>query len=269
MALSETSPAPTKPEVRGAARAPRSLIPITARELVEWTYAVQRAQGVRELSLEPRGSSQTGIVIDRLVEYAALGCKIDRSGNAVALWGETKCHEDAMTVHGAVRTLPRPIQDLLIEHGVHRQAPDWNPKIFPFACIPVRGNGGKPKGIYLNSGNKRIGSEITYVGDWPSRDFAIAAQTAGEENKRLWADAENWPPVRIRRRKSQMVAQHNWCDEPFHRCADEVLARARGVYRQWYEGLQALHDGFEVAGRRGLTRYRLAGLGAAYEPWRA
>src|SRR5688572_16842181 len=47
-------------------------IPITARELVEWSYAVRRAQYVREITLEPAGRSQTGIVVDLLTEYAAL-----------------------------------------------------------------------------------------------------------------------------------------------------------------------------------------------------
>jgi hypothetical protein len=272
MALSETFPdfrPQIMPEIIPAARTTRSLIPITARELVEWTYAEQGAQGVRELSLEPQGRSQTGVVADILTEYAALGCKIDRSGNAVAMWGETKCHEDAITVHGAVRELPRRTQELLIENGRQRQAPDWNPKTFPFTCVPVRGNGGKPKGIYLNSGNKQVGSEIAYQGDWPSRDFAMEARIAGEAHKGLWADPSNWPAMRIRRRDRPMAADHNWSGEPFRRCADEVLARARSVYRQWYEGLRALCDGLEAAGPRGLARYRIAGLGAAYEPWRA
>ena len=260
MALSETFP---------AARATRSLIPITARELVEWTYAVQRAQGVRELSLEPQGYSQTGIVVDRLLEYASLGCKIDRSGNAVAMWGETKCHEDAITVHFAVREFPRRTQELLIDHGRQRQAPDWSPKTFPLSCIPVQGNGGKPKGIYLNSGNKRVGSEITYVGDWPSRDFATAARIAGDTHKRLWADPGNWPSVRVRRRERQMAAEHSWSDEAFRRCADEVSQRAREIYRQWYEGLWSLREAMEAAGPDGLARYRIAGLGAPFEPWRA
>ena len=270
MALSEVFPPESSKIIERPGRKTASTkIPITARELVEWTYAVQRAQGVRDITLEPQGRSQTGIVVDLMTEYAALGCKIDRSGNAVAMWGETKCHEDAITVHGAVRDLRWRTQELLIEHGRQRQVPDWSPKTFPLACVPVRGNGGKPKGIYLNSGNKRVGSEITYVGDWPSRDFAVEARIAGDAHKRLWADPANWPAMRIRRRERQMAAEHSWCDEPFRRCADEVLALAREVYRQWYEGLRALRDGLEAAGLRGLARYRIAGLGAAYEPWRA
>jgi hypothetical protein len=272
MALSEVFPPETSKTIERPGRKTRiarTLIPITARELVEWTYAVQRAQAVREITLEPAGRSQTGIVVDLLTEYAALGCKIDRSGNAVAMWGETKCHEDAITVHHAVSDLPWRTQMLLIDQGRQRQAPDWSPKTFPLTCVPVRGNGGKPKGIYLGSGNKHVGSEISYEGDWPSRDIAKEAGIAVEAHKRLWADPANWPAVRVRRREQPSVAQHAWSDEPFRRCADEVLERAREIYRQWYDGLRLLRNRLDWDGPRGLARYRIAGLGAAYEPWRA
>ena len=99
MALSETIRPGT---VLSARRATSARMPITARELVEWTYAVQRAQGVPELTLEQQGRSQTGIVVDRMIEFAQLGCKVDVSSNAAAIWGEARYHEDAMTVHAIV-----------------------------------------------------------------------------------------------------------------------------------------------------------------------
>jgi hypothetical protein len=244
-------------------------IPITARELVEWTYAVQRAHNVREITLEPAGRSQTGIVVDLLTEYAALGCKIDRSGNAAAIWGETRCHEDALAVHDAVEGLLPRQRFLLIEHGRHRSAPDWRPKLFPLRCVPVAGNRGNPKGIYLNSGNKQVGCEIAFEGDWPSREFADEAKRAAEAHKRAWEDPENWPSVRTRRRSQPTVAQHNWADEPFRRYADEVIALARQTYTEWYDALWALWGHVETAGSRGIRHYRISDLGAACEPWRA
>lgn len=271
MALSETFP----PDI--AARAPRSLIPITARELVEWTYAVQRAQGVPEQYLEPQGRSQTGIVVDRMIEFAHLGCKIDVSSNAANVWGETRCHEDALTVHAVVTGCDRdgrpwlePRQRfLLIEHGRSRSVPDWQPKIFPFRCVPVSGNRGNAKGIYLNSGNRHVGCEITYEGDWPSRQMATEARADAEAHKAAWSDPDNWPVVRTRRRQQPTVAQHNWIEEPFRRCADEVIAAARQTYAEWYEALWSLCDALDLAGRRGLQRYRISDLGASGQPWRA
>jgi hypothetical protein len=236
MALSDTFPAPTKPQIRPTAT--RSLIPITARELVEWTYAVQRAQGVPELSLEPQGRSQTGIVVDRMIEFAQLGCRVDVSSSAAAIWGEAHCDEDAMTVHGIVEGLPARKRDLLIRQGLLRSAPEWDPMILPLRCVPVPGRKGKPKGIYAHHGKTHIGSEITYEGDWPDRVTEALARAA-------------------------------WPDGPRLRCADEVIEYARAVYGDWSEALASLRDWFAAAGKRGLRRYRIESLGAAREPWRA
>lgn len=284
MALSEVFPAPKIENETGKSRFVRTRptrIPITARELVEWTYAVQRAQGVPELSLEPQASSQTGAVVDRLLDFAALGCKIDVSSNAAARWGETRCHEDALTVHGIIEAwrplLPNgklgpltPAATSLIEHGRHRSAPDWQPKIFPLRCVPVQGSAGKPRGLYLGSGRLHVGSEIAYEGDWPSRDIADQYRAALNPHMRQWGDESNWPPAARRRRSERpMCVEHDWAPAPWRRCADEVRQRARDEYRAWYEALWALCDGLEAAGPRGLQRYRIADLGAEYEPWRA
>jgi hypothetical protein len=271
MALSETFPSTRTANKTGVScfvpRAP-SRVPITARELVDWTYAVQRAQGVPELSLEPQGRSQTGAVVDGLLDFAALGCKVDISSNAAARWGETRCHEDAITVHSLVQHLSPRQRFLLIEHGKARCIPEWEPKIFPLRCVPVQGSAGKPRGLYLGSGRLHVGSEITYEGDWPSRDVADAHRAAADAHKRQWADESNWPPA-VRRRRSErpMSVEHDWSPEPWRRCEDEVLQRAREEYRAWYEALWALCDGLEASGPRGLQRYRITALGAACEPW--
>lgn len=276
MALSETFPTTKSttniPRNMPAKRARPAKVPISAVELVEWTYAVQRAQGAPDIeNYLGRNGCQTGIVVDRLIAYAQLGCEVDISSNAANVWGETRCHEDALTVHHAVLQLPWRQQELLIEHGRTRRAPDWQPKTFPLQCVPVMGNGGRPKGLYLGSGNRLVGCEVSYEGDWPSRDFAEEAKIAGEAHKRLWSEPKNWPAARVarlRRRETPSVVQHNWSDEPFRRCADEVILRAREIYQQWYEALWALCDGLEAAGLHSLSRYRIASLGAAYEPWR-
>ena len=169
MALSETFRIP-------AARATRSLIPITARELIEWTYAVQRAQGVPELSLEAPGRSQTGIVVDRMIEFAHLGCRVDVSSNAAAIWGEARCDEDAILVHEIVQAMPVKKRALLIRHGLLRSAPEWNPMILPLRCVPVPGRKGAHKGIYAPKSNRQIGTVVTYEGDWPDRDTAARAR---------------------------------------------------------------------------------------------
>jgi hypothetical protein len=261
MALSETFRNP-------AARATRSLIPITARKLVEWTYAVQRAQGVRELTLEPQGRSQTGAVVDRLVDYAALGCRVDVSSNAAAVWGETRCHEDAITVHSIVQAMQPRQRFLLIEHSSQRSAPDWQPKIFPLRCVPVMGRRGSERGIYLGSGRNRVGHELTYEGDWPSRDAADDHKIAADAHMRLWADQGNWPATRRRRSQLPEVAEHDWSPQPYRRCADEVLRRAREEYSAWYEALLALSGGLEASGPHRLQRYRITALGAACQPWK-
>ena len=226
---------------RGNARS----TPITARELVEWTYAAQRAQGVRQPSVEPQGRSQTGIVVDRMIEFAQLGCAVDVSGNAAAIWGEATCDEDAMTVHGIVDRMRRnargPLSTgaaLLIKHGTMRSTPAWSPMIMPLRCVSVPGRKGKPKGIYAHHGKTQIGSAITYEGDWPDRVTAAMAR-------------EGWP------------------EGPHLRCADDVIGYARAVYRDWIEALASLCDRLEAARGRSLRRYCVHGLGAEYEPWLA
>ena len=243
MALSEIF-APTKPEIRPAATS--SLIPITARELVEWTYTVQRAQGVRQPTLESPGRSQTGIVVDRMIEFAQLGCKVDVSSNAAEIWGEAKCDEDAITVHEIVREMPFRKRALLIEHGSLRSTPEWNPLIIPLRCVAVPGSKGKPKGIYSKS-NHLIGHEVTYEGDWPDRVTAAA-------NRAAWQNDPNAV----------------WRDAPVLRCADEVIAHARAVYRTWTQALAALADWLNGTSNPGrLRRYRIHGVGAPMEPWRS
>lgn len=268
MALSEAFPPESSKTIERPGRKTVSTkIPITARELVEWTYAVQRAQGVRDITLEPQGRSQTGIVVDRMTEYRALGCKIDRSSNAASVWGETRCHEDAITVHSTVAMMHPRQRFLLIDHGKRRSIPEWSPKLFPLRCVPVMGKRGSGRGLYLGSGRELVGHEITYEGDWPDCDLAARHQAAAEEHKRVWSDQHNWPVARRRRCNRPMVVEHEWSPEPYRRCADEVLQRARDEYRTWYDGLWTLCDGLEAAGMRGLSRYRVSGIGAACEPW--
>ena len=224
MALSETFT---------ATRATRSLIPITARELVEWTYAVQLAhRGGEVVTGHGSGMSQTGLVIERLL----LGCTIDTSRGGSGMWGTVHCDEDALTVHGMVEGMPHRERRLLIEHGELRKTPEWAPRIAPLRCVPVQGRKGKPKGIYSHHGKTQIGSEVTYEGDWPDRVTAAFARTAWPEGPRL-------------------------------RCADEVIGYARAVYSEWIEALASLCDRLVLAGKRGLRRYRVHGLGAEYEPW--
>jgi hypothetical protein len=228
MALSET--------FRDAVR-PR--MPITARELVEWTYAVQRAQGVPEPSLEPQGRSQTAIVVDRMIEFAQLGCKVDVSSGAAAIWGEARCDEDAMVVHEIVRGMPVARRALLIQHGLQRSAPEWNPVIMPLRCIPVPGRKGANRGIYARQNNNRpIGTVVTYAGDWPDRKTAALARA-------------HWPE-----------------GEPHLRCAEEVIEHARAVYLEWIIGLLEVEDWLDGQSQYyQLRRYVVHGLGAATHPW--
>jgi hypothetical protein len=230
MALSESFP---------AAHATRSRMPITARELVEWTYAVQRAQGVPEPSLEPQGRSQTGIVVDRMLEFAQLGCKVDVSSNAAAIWGEARCDEDAMVVHEIVRGMPVTRRALLIQHGLHRSAPEWNPMIMPLRCVPVRGRKGANKGIYARERNNMpMGTVVTYVGDWPDCKTAALARA-------------HWPE-----------------GEPHLRCAEEVIEHARTVYLDWIMGLMEVEDWLDGESQYyQLRRYVVRGLGAPSHPW--
>jgi hypothetical protein len=227
------------------ARTTRSLIPITARELVEWTYAVQRAQGVPDLSLEPQGRSQTGIVVDRMIEVAQLGCRVDVSSKAAAIWGESLCDEDAIAVHGIVQGMAFRKRALLINHGSLRSMPEWDPLIMPLRCVPVPGRKGKPKGIFSKS-NNLIGHEVTYEGDWP--DHATAAG-----NRAAWC----------------AQSSSAWRDPPILRCAEEVIAYARAVYSEWVDGLATLADWLDGTSRHHrLRRYRVHGVGASLEPWR-
>jgi hypothetical protein len=226
-------------EVFRAAHTARSRMPITARELVEWTYAVQRAQGVPEPSLEPQGRSQTGIVVDRMLEFAQLGCKVDVSSNTAAIWGEARCDEDAIVVHEIVRDMPVEKRALLIQHGLHRSAPEWNPVILPLRCVPVPGRKGANKGIYARERNNMpVGTVVTYVGDWPDRETAALARA-------------QWPE-----------------GEPHLRCAEEVIEHARRVYLDWIEGLQTVEGCLDSDSRfHCLRRYFVRGLGAPTHPW--
>lgn len=212
----------------------RALIPITARALVEWTYAVQIPHRGGSAIAGGANISQTGLVIERLL----LGCTVDRNGGGAApCWGVMHCDEDALTVHGIAEGLRPRDRRLLISYAELRSTPDWNPLIMPLRCVPVPGRKGQPKGIYAHHGKTQIGCEISYEGDWPSRAMADRIRAA-------------------------------WPEAPRLRCADEIIAHARQAYQQWYEALWALCDGLEAAGRRGLRRYRIQGLGAVYEPWR-
>jgi hypothetical protein len=235
MALSETFPA----EIVRPTRAARSRMPITARELVEWTYAVQRAQGVPEPSLELQGRSQTGIVVDRMIEFAQLGCKVDVSSNAAVIWGEARCDEDAIVVHEIVRAMPVARRALLIRHGLHRSAPEWNPMIMPLRCVPVPGRKGANKGIYTRqNSNRPIGTAVTYAGDWPDRVTAALARARWREG------------------------------EPHLRCAEEVIEHARSVYLDWIMGLMELEEWLNgESPYYQLHRYVVRGLGTPTHPW--
>ena len=193
MALSETVPA----KVVAPERAAWPRVPITARELVEWTYAVQRAQGVPEPTLEPQGRSQTGLVVDRMIEFAQLGCRVDVSSKAAERWGEARCDEDAIVVHEIVRGMPVERRALLIRHGLQRSAPEWNPMIMPLRCVPVPGRKGANKGIYARKTNNRpIGTVVTYTGDWPDRETAALARAH-------WPEGEPHPPSGARCRAAR------------------------------------------------------------------
>ena len=254
MALIEPTHETTVPMHKPARPAHKSRqtvrIPITMRELVEWTYAEQRPDQTFDPLVETMERSQTGIVVDRLLEFAALGCEIDVSSKAGYIWGETRCHEDSLAVHAAVRELRWRQRQLLITHGRSRSAPDWSPKIFPLSCRPAPGKLGRPKGIYAKSGNKHIGSELIYEGDWPDAGFALRARQAAETNRRLWG-------------------RHKWQDEPFGRCADLVIERAREQYSEWCEALEALQDCLDYSRYHILSRYRISGLGVPRWPWKA
>ena len=240
MALSEVFTPESSKTIERPVRKPASTkIPITARELVEWTYAVQRAQGVPDIYAERQEWSQTGIVIGRLIDFAHLGCRVDVSSNAAAIWGEARCDEDAIIVHEIVERLSPKQRGLLFRHGLLRSAPEWNPMIMPLRCVPVPGRKGKPKGIYSRS-NNLVGHEVAYEGDWPDRYTAARARA-------------HWP-----------------AGERHLRCAEDVIEYARAVYSDWVEALASLAGWLNLGSRHYcLRRYRVHGLGAEHEPWRA
>jgi hypothetical protein len=198
---------------------------------------VQGAQGVYEPTLELQGRSQTGIVVDRMIEFAQLGCRVDVSSNAAAIWGEARCDEDAITVHEIVQAMPLRARALLIRHGALRSTPEWDPLIIPLRCVAVAGRKGKPKGIYSRS-NHLVGHEVAYEGDWPNRETAAMARA-------------HWPR-----------------GERHLRCAEEVIEYARAVYLDWVEALASLTNWLDGANRHHrLRRYRVHGVGAPLEPW--
>jgi hypothetical protein len=128
---------------------------------------------------------------------------------------------------------------LLIQHGLHRGAPEWNPMIMPLRCVPVRGRKGANKGIYARQNNNRqIGTVVTYVGDWPDRETAARARA-------------HWPE-----------------GEPHLRCAEEVIEHARTVYLDWIMGLMEVEDWLDGESQYyQLRRYVVRGLGAPTHPW--
>lgn len=252
MALSEAFP-PTRSTQNIPRNIParRATEAITAVDLVNWTYAEQKPHKGGEMMMSNAGGiSQTGIVIEQLLR----GCMVDTSASGSGLWGSVHCQDDALTVHGITETLPGCKRALLIRYGEARCAPDWQPMIMPLRKVPVPGRKGQPRGIYKRNGKTRIATEMTFEGDWPDRATADRERAAWRAHCR---DME------------EQGVKHDWRPWPTLRCADEVIANARQVYREWYEALWALCDGLEAAGRRGLTKYRIAALGASYEPWRA
>lgn len=252
MALSETFPAERSSVIerpRRKAHIAPSRIPITVRALLEWTYAEQKPHKGGDSGMSNAGGiSQTGIVIERLL----LGCSIDTSGGGSRLWGSVYCDDDALTVHGIVEMLPGHLRGLLIQCGEQRSAPDWQPLIMPLRQVPVPGRKGQPRGIYKQDGKTRVGTEMTFEGDWPDRATA-------EREYAAWLD--NCHDLEA------SGVKHEWRPWPKLRCADEVFAHARQIYRDWYAALSMLGERLEAAGRRGLRRYSIAGLGASHEPW--
>jgi hypothetical protein len=195
---------------------------------------VQRAQGVPELSLKPQGRSQTGIVVDRMIEFMQLGCRVDVSSNAAAIWGEARCDEDAIVVHEIVRRMRQ--SELLIRYGLLRSVPDWNPLLMPLRCVPVPGSKGKPKGIYGKNSNRLVGNLVTYEGDWPDRNSAAKARA-------------------------------HWAEGKAHlRCAEDVVDYARSVYLDWVDALASIAGKLDGASHR-LRRFVVHGIGARREPW--
>jgi hypothetical protein len=163
---------------------------------------------------------------------------VDVSSNAAAIWGEARCDEDAIIVHEIVRDMPVKYRALVIEHGLRRSAPDWNPMIMPLRCVPVSGRKGANKGIYARTRKEAIGTVVTYQGDWPDRETEALARA-------------HWPQ-----------------GEQHLRCAEDVIEYARAVYLDWIEGLQVVEGCLDSDSRfHVLRRYFVRGLGAPTHPW--
>lgn len=202
---------------------------ITLRELLEWTYAVQRAHKGGDIGAGGyAGISQTGIV----AEVGALGCIVDRSRGGAQYWGRTHCDDDALTVHSVVERMPYHERLELIRWGEAQAVPKWQPVIEPLRIAPMPGRKGANKGIYDQSGNC-IGCVVQYEGMLPSYDV-------------------------------RQSMRYYWPDAPHLRCADEVTAYARNVYAGWYN---ALHRLFGMLPKR-LDRHFIVTIGAHREPWR-
>lgn len=203
--------------------------PVTARELVEWTYAVQQAHKGGGVHSGAAGISQTGLVIERLL----IGCPIDSSLGGACHWGQTHCDGDALAVHGLVEEMPQRARWLLIHYGTLRSVPDWRPSVMPLRCVAVPGRKGQPRGIYEGSGRKHVADEVTYEGDYPTRELARVARAA-------------------------------WPGGPSLRCADDVVQYCRDEYREWRTALVALKINLRGCD---LTGWRVVDVGAKHEPW--
>lgn len=204
-------------------------VQVTMRELVEWTYAVQRAHRGGVPSVGGCGISQTGLVIERL----RLGCAIDKSPGAASFVGQIRCADDALVVHSEVERLRYDAQRALIYYGSTRSAPEWRPEILPLCAVSVPGRRGMPKGIYKDSGKTLIGHEITYVGDWPTRDIARSVRAF-------------------------------WPDAPSLRCAEDVIEYARELYIDWWVALKSIYS---VCCDVLRGQWDITGIGAVREPW--
>ncbi len=200
----------------------------TVRELLEWTYAAQKAHRGGAPSVGGAGISQTGVVM----EIGRLGCLVDRSAGGSAHWGQTYCDDDALAVHGAIEEMRSDVRATLIRHAEARAVPDWRPMILPLRAVSVPGRKGRTRGIYDKHGHV-IGCDVTYEGDIPTR-----AEYA----------AMRW----------------RWPDSPVLRVAEDVIEHARTVYVTWIEALEAVQD---VLSWARLRRWCVCGLGAERAPW--
>ena len=204
-------------------------IPTTARELVEWTYAIQRAHRGGNPEAGGAAISQTGLVIERM----RLGRSIDGRGGGNSWFGALHCHEDALSLHHRIESYPAVERGLIIRHGELRSMPDWQPLIMPLRVLPAPGRKGKPKGIYAHAGKTQIGCELIYEGDLPTRSAARAHREA-------------------------------FPDGPVLRCAEEIIEHARRTYRLWWNSLEALANWLEDWP---LKRWRIREIGAPCRPW--